>query len=174
MTQTKVGIFDGDPKVVRNAFAQFPSGVAVLAADVDGSKHALVASSFMVGVSLDPCLSAVAVQKSSETWKVLKDAAMMGVSILGKGQVELSRKLASKNRAARFEQVAIEVGDRGAIFIDGAALWLQCFIHDFSEAGDHWMVLLEVNELGIGNHEPLVWHDAKFRELVDARTIDVE
>ena len=62
--------------VVRNAFAQFPSGVAVLAADIDGGKHALVASSFMVGVSLDPCLGAVAVQKSSETWPLIKEAGL--------------------------------------------------------------------------------------------------
>ncbi|MFI1465478.1 flavin reductase family protein [Nocardia carnea] len=174
MTQTKVRGFGGDPAVVRKTFAQFPSGVAVLAADIAGGKHALVASSFMVGVSLEPCLCAVAVQKSSETWGVIKEAGSLGVSILGKGQSDLTRKLASKDRASRFEQVAIEVGEAGAVFIEDAALWLECSIHEVTEAGDHWMVLLEVNKLGIGENEPLIWHGAKFRELVDARTIDVE
>ncbi|MBB3082513.1 flavin reductase family protein [Geodermatophilus sabuli] len=174
MTQIKVTGLGDDPMVVRHAFAQFPSGVAVLAVDIDGGKHALVASSFMVGVSLDPCLSAVAVQKTSETWELIKDADSLGVSILARGQSDLTRKLASKNRAARFEQVAIEVGGQGAVFIDDAALWLDCSIYEVSEAGDHWMVLLEVKKLGVGENEPLIWHGAKFRELVDAQSIDVE
>lgn len=159
--------FDTDPMIVRQAFAQFPSGVAALAADIDGAKHALVASSFMVGVSLEPCLVAVAVQKTSETWDHIAKAGRLGVSIFGKGQGGLTRQLASKDRAARFEQVAIEVSDDGAIFIDGAALWLDCSISAVTEAGDHWMVLLEAHRLGAGENEPLVWHGSTFRELAE-------
>ncbi len=115
LTRPKVSTFGNDPLKVRSTFAQFPSGVAVLAVEAGDEKHALVASSFMVGVSLEPCLVAVAVQKSSETWEQIKDAASLGgVSIFGKGQGHLTRKLAGKDRAARFEQVAIDVGgERG-------------------------------------------------------------
>ena len=173
MTRPKVSVFGNDPLAIRSAFAQFPSGVAVLAVEAGDEKHALVASSFMVGVSLDPCLVAVAVQKSSETWGQIKDAASLGVSIFGKGQGHLTRKLAGKDRAARFEQVAIDVGEDGAVFIEDAALWLECSVHEVSEAGDHWMALLEVKKLGVGENEPLIWHGAKFRELVNAQSIDV-
>ena len=173
LTRPKVNEFGADPMAARSTFAQFPSGVVVLAVEAGGEKHALVASSFMVGVSLEPCLVAVAVQKSSETWEQIKDAATLGVSIFGKGQGHLTRKLAGKDRAARFEQVAIEIGEDGAVFIENAALWLECSIHEVLEAGDHWMVLLEVMKLGIGENEPLIWHGAKFRELVNAQSIDV-
>ena len=171
MTQIKVSGLGDDAMVVRHAFAKFPSGVAVLAVDIDGGKHALVASSFMVGVSLEPCLGAVAVQKSSETWELIKDAGSLGVSILGRGQTDLTRKLASKTRTARFEQVAIEVSDQGAVFIEGATLWLECSIYEVLEAGDHWMALLEVKKLGVGENEPLIWYGAEFRELVDAQSM---
>lgn len=174
MARPKVSAFDGDPMLVRNTFAHFPSGVAVLAVDVNDEKHALVASSFMVGVSLEPCLVAVAVQKSSETWELIRKAGSLGVSIFGKGQGDLTRKLAGKNRAARFDEVAIEVDDDGAVFIEDAALWLECSVHEVSEAGDHWMALLQVNRLGVGENEPLIWHGAKFRELVNAQSIDVK
>jgi flavin reductase (DIM6/NTAB) family NADH-FMN oxidoreductase RutF len=172
MIQNSLRAFDADPMLARQAFAQFPSGVAALATEIDGVRHALVASSFMVGVSLEPCLVAVAVQKSSETWQQIKAAGSLGVSIFGKGQGVLTRQLASKDRGARFDQVAIEVGDDGAVFIDGAALWLDCTIHDVSDAGDHWMALLQVNRLGVGDNEPLVWHGSTFRELTDARSLD--
>ncbi|MDH6291325.1 flavin reductase family protein [Rhodococcus opacus] len=174
VTESKVRAIGSDSSFVRHAFAQFPSGVAVLAVDIDGSKHALVVSSFMVGVSLDPCLVAVAVQNTSETWPLISGAPAVGVSILGKGQSELTRKLASKDRAARFEDVAVDVGSSGAVLLDDAGLWLECSFHQITEAGDHWMVLLEVSKLGVGDNEPLIWHGAKFRELVDSRSLDVE
>jgi len=174
ITQAKVSVLGDDPMLVRKTFAQFPSGVAVLALDINDEKHALVASSFMVGVSLEPCLVAVAVQKSSETWKLIKGAPSLGVSIFGKGQAALTRKLASKDRAARFEQVAIEVDESGSVFIEDAALWLECSVQEVTEAGDHWMVLLEVTKLGVGENEPLIWHASKFRELVDAQSIDIK
>ena len=174
MTNPKVAPFADDPMLVRKAFAEFPSGVAVLAFEDEGAKHALVASSFMVGVSLEPTLVAVAVQKSSETWDKVKAAGTFGVSIFGKGQGDLTRKLAGKDRARRFEDVAIEVGDAGAVFIDDAALWLECSIYGVSEAGDHWMALLEVHKLGVSGNEPLIWHGARFRALVEDDTVDVK
>lgn len=174
MTQPKVVDFKDDTMLVRKVFAQFPSGVAVLSVDKDDEKHALVASSFMVGVSLEPCLVAVAVQKSSETWDQITDAGSIGVSIFGKGQGDLTRKLASKDRASRFAEVAVEVGDEGAVFIEDAALWLETKIYNVSEAGDHWMALLEVTKMGVGENEPLIWHGAKFRELVSEDSIDVQ
>lgn len=165
MIQNRLHGFDTDQTVVRETFAQFPSGVAALAADIDGTKCVLVASSFMVGVSLEPCLVAVAVQKTSETWAQIAKANRLGVSVFGKGQGALTRQLASKDRAGRFDHVSIEVSDDGALFIDDAALWFDCSIATVTEAGDHWMVLLEAHRLGAGENEPLVWHGSTFRDL---------
>lgn len=169
MSTTTLEILDGDPLTVRKAFAQFPSGVAVLAAEIDEVKHALVASSFMVGVSLEPCLVAVAVQRTSSTWGTISAAPAIGVSVFGAGQGELTRKLAGKDRSARFTDVAVETSPDGAVFVQNSALWFDARVHSVSDAGDHWMVLLEVVQLGVGTTDPLVWHDARFRELVTVR-----
>lgn len=170
----KVSEFKDDLMFVRKTFAEFPSGVAVLATESGGQKHALVASSFMVGVSLKPCLVAVAVQKTSSTWPQIRGSSALGVSIFGKGQGDLTRKLSSTDRASRFEQVAVDVDDSGEVFIEDAALWLSCSIYDESEAGDHWIVLLEVNKAGVSGNEPLIWHGARFRELVADDSIDLK
>lgn len=173
MTCRKVTEFGDDTKLVRDAFAQFPSGVSVLAFDLDGEHHALVASSFMVGVSLDPVLVAVAVQKTSETWDRVLAADTIGVSIFGKGQGDLTRQLAGKDRANRFTDVAVDVSESNAVYIEDAALWLECSIYQVSEAGDHWMALLEVHKIGVSGNEPLIWHGSRFRDLVAESTIDV-
>lgn len=175
MSSTKVSPFRDDPMLVRKTFAQFPSGVSVLSIDRDGEKHAMVASSFMVGVSLEPCLVAVAIQKNSETWPQLRDAETIGVSIFGEGQGPLTRQLAGKDRAKRFEDVAIEVNDSGAVYIEDAAMWLETKVYSETEAGDHWMVLLEVDRLGVNEErDPLLWHGSRFREFRDETTIDVQ
>ena len=69
-------------RAVREAFGHFPSGVAAIAAVLDGKPQVIVASSFSVGVSLDPPLAAFFVQKSSSTWALLSRASRLGVSIL--------------------------------------------------------------------------------------------
>lgn len=50
---------------LREAYSHFPQGVVLLAAEVDGVRHGLLASTFTVGVSLTPPLVSVAVQRSS-------------------------------------------------------------------------------------------------------------
>jgi len=173
MTKSCVSTSISDPMLVRNTFAQFPSGVVVLATELDGQKHAVVASSFMVGVSLDPCLVALAVQKSSETWPWIRNGGTLGVSVFSQGQGHLIRQLASKDRSARFEEVAVEVDNSGAVFVQDAALWFECTVHDELDAGDHWMVLLEVKGMGVSEREPLIWHGAQFRDLAKSDTAAV-
>lgn len=55
-----------DPLTLRKVFAQHPSGVAALCAELDGEKTGIVASSFTVGVSLEPALVMFAVQEILE------------------------------------------------------------------------------------------------------------
>ena len=57
----------GDFSTLRDAFSRFPSGVAALSAVVDGVKTGMVASSFNVGISLEPPLVMFAAQNSSTT-----------------------------------------------------------------------------------------------------------
>ncbi|MEE9095830.1 flavin reductase family protein [Pseudarthrobacter phenanthrenivorans] len=170
-TTSKLHTVDGDPMFVRKTFAQFPSGVVVLATEQEGQKHALVASSFMVGVSLEPCLVAVAVQKSSETWAWIKNCQSVGASVFSQGQGNLTRQLASKDRAARFEEVAVEVDDSGAVFVEDASLWFECVLYNELDAGDHWIALLEVKQMGVSDNEPLIWHGAGFRGLAKPGSI---
>lgn len=163
-----------DSMILRKTFGHFPSGVSVNAVEIDGEKHALVASSFMVGVSLEPALIAVAVQKGSSTWPILREAARFGVSIFGSGQGDLVRQLAGKDKAARFNDVSCHTGDQGALFVEGASIWFEVSLHQEFEAGDHLMALLEVHRAATEEgREPLIWHGSGFRDLQSKDTVDV-
>jgi flavin reductase (DIM6/NTAB) family NADH-FMN oxidoreductase RutF len=152
-----------DPSLLRQTFALFPSGVACIGAVVDGSPEALVASSFTVGVSLDPPLVSFAVQNGSTTWPILRDAAHLGVSVMASDHDVICRRIASKDRAARFDGVATHVAESGALLLMGSPVWLECRIHSEVPAGDHHLVLLEVEGLGLNPElNPLVFHRSSF------------
>jgi flavin reductase (DIM6/NTAB) family NADH-FMN oxidoreductase RutF len=154
-----------EPTLLRNAFSHFPSGVAALAARVEGEPTALVASSFTVGVSLEPPLVLFAVQNSSTTWPTLRRAARIGVSVLGENHDAACRQLASKT-GDRFAGLDLTETTAGALFVSEAPMWLECEIEAEVPAGDHHVILLRIEALEIQPHiNPLVFHQSSFRRL---------
>lgn len=158
-----------DPMALRQTFALFPSGVAAMSAVVEEGPVVLVASSFQVGISLDPPLVLFAVQHTSSSWPKLRAAAAaggrIGVSVLGEAHDSAAKQLASK-AADRFAGIETTTLDSGANFIHGAPVWLECSVHSEVPAGDHAVVLLQVHALGNAPEtEPLVWHGSGFRAL---------
>jgi flavin reductase (DIM6/NTAB) family NADH-FMN oxidoreductase RutF len=161
--------YSPDPQLLRQAFSHFPSGVAAFAAQVDGRYEGMIASSFTVGVSLDPPLVMFAVQNSSTTWPTLRCAERIGVSVMGAHHEGPARQLASRNKEARFDGLEIEMSGAGAVFLHGSPLWLECRIFEEIPAGDHHVVLLEVVALhNDATIAPLVFHGSSFKQLHSA------
>lgn len=154
-----------DPRLLRNAFACFPSGVTSVCAMVDGQPVGMAASSF-TSVSITPALVSVCVDNGSSTWPKLQGAARIGVSVLGEDHDKVCRQLASRDASARFTGLDISASDDGAVFVDEAPLWLECSIFQEIPAGDHVIVLLKIEALLVqSNVHPLVFHGSTFRQL---------
>lgn len=154
----------GDPVTLREAFACFPSGVAAICTIADRRPAGLAASSF-TSVSVDPPLVSVCVQRTSTTWPVLRSAARLGISVLAEDQDLLCRQLA-RTSGNRFEGVRWSRDAAGAVFIEGATLWLSCTVEDEVPAGDHSIVVLRIQGLRTSPHVgPLVFHGSTFRRL---------
>lgn len=159
-----------DPVSLRRVFSSFPSGIAALAAIVDGVPEVLVASSFQVGISLDPPMVLFSVQRSSTTWPVLRRAERIGVSILSTAHGDIVRQLAGKDKAKRFEAVHAHRSAAGAVLLAEAALWLECEIaHDYP-AGDHRLIVFRVAETAVHDVSPLVFHNSAFHRLTSLAT----
>ncbi|OBK12421.1 flavin reductase family protein [Mycobacterium asiaticum] len=152
------------PLSLREAFGHFPSGVVAIAAEINGIREGLAASTF-VPVSLDPPLVSFCVQNTSTTWPKLKGVPMLGISVLGESHDEAARMLAAKtgDRFANLETVSSE---SGAVFIKGTALWLESAIEQLIPAGDHTIVVLRVSEVTVDAEvTPIVFHRSAFRRL---------
>lgn len=161
-TTTTTGGFD--PALLRQAFACFPSGVTAFCGLVDGRPEGMAASSF-TSVSLDPALVSVCVAKSSTTWPRLAELPSLGLSVLASDHGPIARSLAAKG-IDRFAGIGWEATESGAVFVHGATLWLGCRPFETVEAGDHWIVLLEIQALAVDpDVEPMVFHRSTFREI---------
>ena len=122
-----------NPSSLREAFGHFPSGVIAIAAEVDGVRVGLAASTF-VPVSLDPPLVSFCVQNTSTTWPKLKDLPLLGISVLGESHDEAARALAAKT-GDRFAGLGTVSTRQGAVFIEGTSVWLESAIEQLVPPG---------------------------------------
>jgi flavin reductase (DIM6/NTAB) family NADH-FMN oxidoreductase RutF len=152
------------PASLREAFGHFPSGVIAIAAEVDGVRVGLAASTF-VPVSLDPPLVSFCVQNTSTTWPKLKGLPALGISVLGESHDAAAKTLAAKT-GDRFAGLETVSRSSGAVFVDGTSVWLESVIEQLIPAGDHTIVVLRVNEITVHDGvAPIVFHRSTFRRL---------
>ena len=153
-----------DLRTLRDAFGCFPTGVTAICAMIDGKPAGMAASSF-TSVSLDPALVLVCIQNSSATWKRLRNAPRIGVSVLGEGHDRACSQLAAKS-GDRFERLDWTTTDGGAVLLEGAAVSFGCSVVEEIAAGDHQLVLLRIEELNFQPAvNPLIFHGSRFRKL---------
>ncbi|MCF6377918.1 flavin reductase family protein [Nocardioides KLBMP 9356] len=156
---------DLDPRLLRDAFGTFPSGVVALAAEIDGRPIGLAASSF-TSVSLDPPLVSVSLATSSKTWPDLRRSSHLGVTVLADHHAEVCRALAGPVDQ-RFDSLEFTTTPEGAITLDDGLASFDCTIYREVEAGDHVVVLLQLHAVhqAEDNSHPLVFHRSGFGTL---------
>jgi flavin reductase (DIM6/NTAB) family NADH-FMN oxidoreductase RutF len=156
---------DLDPRLLRDAFGTFPSGVVALAAEIDGQPIGLAASSF-TSVSLDPPLVSVSLATSSKTWPDLRRSSHLGVTVLADHHAEVCRALAGPVEH-RFDTIAWTATPEGAITLDDGLASFDCTIYREVEAGDHVVVLLQLHAVRQAEDaaSPLVFHRSGFGTL---------
>jgi flavin reductase (DIM6/NTAB) family NADH-FMN oxidoreductase RutF len=149
---------------LRNAFACFPSGLIAIGGLHAAKPYGMVASSF-TSVSLEPALVSVCFAHTSGTWQVLNALPRVGLSVLSEDHRPAMSTLAGK-AVDRFTDVVWKASESGAVFVDGASLWLECSLFDTVRAGDHDVALLEIQRMkAFPDVLPMVFHGSKYTQL---------
>jgi flavin reductase (DIM6/NTAB) family NADH-FMN oxidoreductase RutF len=155
---------DLDPQRLRQVFGVFPSGVVAVAAQVDGARVGLAASSFTT-VSLDPPLVSFSVATTSRTWPTLRRAGHLGVTVLADHHDLACRQLVGPVEH-RFDGLEVTTSDDGAVTLDDGLARFHCTINQEVEAGDHLLVLLSVHAVEHADtSQPLVFHRSAFSSI---------
>ncbi|MFX0542756.1 flavin reductase [Roseovarius sp. S4756] len=136
-----------DSRKLRNAFGTFMTGVTVVTArDGEGAPLGFTANSF-TSVSLDPPLVLVCLGKSSRNYDALVAAKGFAVNILSETQIEVSNTFAQPVED-RFATVDWQAGPHGSPILEGACGWFDCSMHRTVEAGDHIILIGQVEAFG--------------------------
>lgn len=154
-----------DPKEYRRVIGQFPTGVSIVAVEVEGAIHGMTVNA-LTSVSLTPVLLLVCIDKRAKMARFLEKATGFSVNILREDQQALSTYFAGgwkEEKPPPFRFVAWDSAPR----LEGCAAAIACRPFNRIDGGDHWIVLGEVValHLGIEPRHPLVFHGGKYRRL---------
>ena len=155
-----------DPNQFKIALGHWGSGVCVVtASDGEGRLGGVTASSF-TSVSLDPPLVLFCLGGDSTSYGVFERADGFVVHILAAGQEHLSILFASKS-PDKFEQVDYRAGKGGAPILSGCLAVLECSARRKISAGDHLILVGEVQSAHSGEAAPLWYYRGEYRRLAE-------
>ncbi len=158
---------DGDAaqaaaRAYRDVLGQYASGVTVVTTVLDGVPVGMTCQSF-TSVSLDPPLVAFLPMKTSRAFAAIRMSRRFCVNFLAAEQAEVSNTFASL-ADDKFAGITWQPTSHGMPRIDGIVGWVDCTVQDVHEAGDHYLVIGRVEDLGHGDAEkPLLFHRGRYR-----------
>jgi 3-hydroxy-9,10-secoandrosta-1,3,5(10)-triene-9,17-dione monooxygenase reductase component len=144
----------------RTVLGHFASGVAIVAAMSPTGPVGLTCQSFFA-LSMDPPLVAIAPGLSSTSWPLVAEAGAFCVNVLANDQELVCRGFAVPG-ADKFAGVDWSPTANGSPRIEGALAWLDCTIERVDEAGDHYLVVGRVHDLGSSTGDPLLFYRSGF------------
>jgi flavin reductase (DIM6/NTAB) family NADH-FMN oxidoreductase RutF len=149
-----------DARDLRRALGQYATGVTVVTTtDSAGTPFGMTANSF-TSVSLNPPLVLWAAAKSSPSLAAFEAAPRFAVNVLASDQHHLSRQF-STSGSDKFEGVRLKPGDLP--LLEGTVAQFVCRRTERIDAGDHVVLLGEIESYEASGGEPLVFHSGFYR-----------
>jgi flavin reductase (DIM6/NTAB) family NADH-FMN oxidoreductase RutF len=142
----------------RQVLGHFCTGITVITAMEGDEPVGFTAQSF-TSVSLDPPLVSVCPATSSTTWPRIRAGGAFCANILGGDQEAVSRAFATRD-GDKFRGLGWTPSTAtGSPVLDGVLGWIDCTIEAEHEAGDHFIAVARVVDLGIGEEgRPLLFY----------------
>ena len=153
-----------DPETFRTILGRFATGVTVVTIrDTEGNDHGMTVSAFS-SVSLVPPLVLVCVGHASDMYPFMSGVDRFGASILSASQEALSRRF-SDTLPDRFDGVGYRRGSTGVALLDDALATVECTIVARHPAGDHTIVVGQVEHGSVGDSTPLLYYRSGYARL---------
>lgn len=147
----------------RATLSHFASGLVVLTGSTAGTPSGMTCQSFF-SLSMDPPLVAIAPGRASNSWPRIAASGAFCANVLSSDQEDVCRTFARSGHD-KFADVSWSAAPTGSPRIDGALAWIDCRIRSIYPAGDHYLVVGAIVDMGIGNGDPLVFFRSRFASL---------
>jgi flavin reductase (DIM6/NTAB) family NADH-FMN oxidoreductase RutF len=154
-----------DADTFRSVLGRFASGVTVVTTrDENGRDHGMTVSAFC-SASLVPPLVLICVDHAASSHDVLLRVSHFAVNILAAHQESISRRFSGLDEHVRFDGVGYSRGLTGAALLDDALAHIECRRVARHEAGDHTIVLGEVETAVAFSDSPLLYYRGGYAQL---------
>jgi flavin reductase (DIM6/NTAB) family NADH-FMN oxidoreductase RutF/2-polyprenyl-6-methoxyphenol hydroxylase-like FAD-dependent oxidoreductase len=150
-----------DPRELRRALGQYATGVTIVTCLGPGEEQVGMTANSFTSVSLDPPLVLWCPAKSASSTPSFTAASHFAVNILGADQHHLSRRFATP-ADDKFDGVPARAGLSGAPLLDGTVATFECRTVAVHDAGDHLIMLGEVERFDTPGGPPLVFHSGLY------------
>lgn len=158
-----VGDLEGDPAIAfRRTLGMFATGVTVLTTRVGEQVHGMTANAFM-SVSLRPPLVLISIDRRAKMCGMLHEGSRYGVSVLARGQTELSDMFAGRTPDAVRPEFAVV---RDTPLVEGALAHFVARVVRSHWGGDHSLFLGHVEYARYGEGEPLLFHGGRYERML--------
>jgi 3-hydroxy-9,10-secoandrosta-1,3,5(10)-triene-9,17-dione monooxygenase reductase component len=153
---------------LRHVLGHYPTGVAVITTMTEDGPTGMAMNSF-TSVSLDPPLVLFCPANSSSTWPALRKHPRLAINVLSAQQEEVSRLFARKD-VDRFAATGWSPGHNGAPLLNDALGWIECHVTSETAAGDHSVVVAQIDHLGVHDvvADALVFFKGAYHAGLDA------
>ena len=144
----------------------FPYGLYVITVARDGEDHGMTAN-WLTQAAFEPPMAVVAIENTSKTIAMIRDAHHFGINLLLSGQRELAGKVGKSSEQAPQKLKGIKTKPApvsGTPVLVDALGWVECRVVATLPAGDHTLVLGEIIGAGVEHEgQPLTLHEAGFK-----------
>ncbi|MYM39424.1 flavin reductase family protein [Duganella qianjiadongensis] len=155
-----------EPLRLREALGHYASGITVITSLVNDELIGFTCQSFY-SVSMSPPLISFSVMAGSGSYPKIRQAGRFAVNILAEEQVHISKQFARRG-ADKWHAIAWNKSPLGNPILAGSLHWLDCDIYAEYAAGDHLIVLGEVQALKLQETEtvqPLLYYKGQYRNI---------
>lgn len=153
-----------DTRAFRQALGQFPTGVCIVTAKVDGKPLGMTVSSFN-SLSLTPPLILFSIDRTAASLPLWKKAKAYAVNVLAENQKELSNRFA-RSLANKWEATSYRDGFMDVPLLPGVTAVFECVAHARHDGGDHTLFIAEVKHFrAYGDRLPLVFGKGRYAAL---------
>jgi flavin reductase (DIM6/NTAB) family NADH-FMN oxidoreductase RutF len=155
-----------DEAAKKTVLRHFPYGLYVVTVSHEGEDHGMTAN-WVMQASFEPPMIAVAVENTSKTIGMIRDAHHFAVNLLLSDQRDLAGKLGRSSEQAPQKLKGLKTKPApvsGTPVLADALGWVECRLLTTVPAGDHTVALGEVLAAGVEREgEPLTLQEAGFK-----------
>ena len=153
-----------DADLFRSVLGRFSTGITIVTVrDHNGRDHGMTVSAFS-SLSLDPPLVLVCIGNDATMSETMQAAESFGINILNANQEALSRRFAGPIDD-RFTGVPRTHGALGNVLLDDVLASLECRVIARHPAGDHVIVVGEVDSGVVRDGKPLLYYRGGYAQL---------